>query len=109
MCSRMAASILKGALPNDRDGAQMAQELIAGDEAEYEVYASRLAGGLNYRDVGGQYCRGRGRLAEMRKVLFEAKWTCPLFDTRRWVKDVEGAYQEAWKRWVDGEGGDIYL
>ncbi|XXH00387.1 GTPase-activating protein S23 [Hypoxylon texense] len=109
MCSRMAASILKGALPKTPDGDEVASELIASDDADYESLATRLAGNLSYRYVDGQYCEGQGRLAEMRKILFEAKWTCPLFDTRRWVSDLERAYEEAWRRWEAGEGGDIYL
>lgn len=109
MCSRMAASILKGALPKDADGIQAAQELIASDDAEYEAFATRLASGLNYERVNEHYCEGRGRLAELRKILFGAKWTCALFDTHRWVSDLENAYEEAWRRWVAGESGDIYL
>ncbi|KAI2643252.1 glycosyl transferase family 41-domain-containing protein [Xylaria nigripes] len=109
MCSRMASSILKGALPKNAEGAQAARELIASDDAEYEALASRLAGGLTYKRVDEFYCEGRGRLAELRKILFEAKWTCALFDTHRWVSDLESAYEEAWRRWVAGEGGDIHL
>ncbi|KAI6093042.1 glycosyltransferase family 41 protein [Hypoxylon rubiginosum] len=109
MCSRMAASILKGALPKTREGDEVASELIASDDADYENLATRLASSLSYRRVEGQYCEGHGRLAEMRKILFEAKWTCALFDTHRWVDDLEQAYEEAWRRWEAGEGGDIYL
>ncbi|KAI1487532.1 glycosyl transferase family 41-domain-containing protein [Biscogniauxia mediterranea] len=109
MCSRMAASILKGALPKNADGHQAAQELIAANENDYEILATRLAGSLSYRRTNGQYCEGIGRLAEIRKILFEAKWTCALFDTHRWVDDLEDAYEKAWQHWVAGEGGDIYL
>ncbi|CAJ2507990.1 Uu.00g091760.m01.CDS01 [Anthostomella pinea] len=109
MCSRMAASILKGALPRTREGEQAARDLIASDDADYEALATRLAGGLSYRSADGQYYEGRGRLVEMRKTLFDSKWTCALFDTHRWVSDLESAYDEAWRRWVAGEGGDIYL
>ncbi|KAI1133884.1 glycosyltransferase family 41 protein [Hypoxylon sp. FL0543] len=109
MCSRMAASILKGALPKSPRGDEVARELIASDDADYEALATRLAGSLSYRNADGHYCEGRGRLAEMRRVLFESKWTCALFNTRRWVDDLERAYEEAWRRWVAGEGGDIYL
>ncbi|KAI1810169.1 glycosyltransferase family 41 protein [Poronia punctata] len=109
MCSRMAASILKGALPKDENGLRAAQELIASDDAEYEALATRLVGGLSYRRVDKDYCEGRGRLVELRKILFEAKWTCALFDTHRWVSDLETAYEEAWRRWVAGESGDIHL
>ncbi|KAI0532953.1 glycosyl transferase family 41-domain-containing protein [Xylaria digitata] len=109
MCSRMAASILKGALPKGPEGIRAAQELIASDDAEYEEFATQLAGGLSYERVNEEYCEGRGRLAELRKTLFEAKWTCALFDTHRWVSDLENAYEEAWRRWVAGESGDIHL
>ncbi len=121
MCSRMAASILKGALPRTAEGRRAAEDLIAEDDAGYEAMATRLASGLTYRPSrsgsaatgggGGQYyyCEGRGRLAEIRRTLFDAKWTCGLFNTRRWVADLECAYEEAWRRWVAGESGDIYL
>ncbi|RYP04452.1 hypothetical protein DL764_004463 [Monosporascus ibericus] len=110
MCSRMAASILKGALPGTAEGHQAAKDLIADDDAHYEDMATRLAGSLTYRrSKAGDYCEGRGRLAEIRKILFDAKWTCGLFNTRRWVSDLESAYEEAWRRWLAGEAGDIYL
>ncbi|RYP48568.1 hypothetical protein DL768_005567 [Monosporascus sp. mg162] len=110
MCSRMAASILKGALPGTAEGHQAAKDLIADDDAHYEDMATRLAGSLTYRrSTAGDYCEGRGRLAEIRKILFDAKWTCGLFNTRRWVSDLESAYEEAWRRWLAGEAGDIYL
>lgn len=105
----MAASILKGALPKSEDGQKAASELIAGNETEYERMATILAGGLAYKTTSAGYGEGRGRLAEMRKLLFESKWHCTLFDTRRWVSDVETAYEEAWRKWVVGEGGDIHL
>ena len=105
----MAASILKGALPKSEDGRKAASELIASDEAEYERMATNLAGGLVYKITSSGYGEGRGRLAEVRKLLWGSKWHCALFDTRRWVNDVETAYEEAWRKWVAGEGGDIHL
>ncbi|KAK5660119.1 hypothetical protein OQA88_13588 [Cercophora sp. LCS_1] len=108
MCSRMAASILKGALPKSAEGDTAAKELIAAGESEYEEAAIRLATGLRY-DTRKGYGEGLGRLAELRMLLWKSKWTCALFDTRRWVRDLEDAYDEAWRRWVDGTGGDIYL
>lgn len=80
-------------------------ELIAGDENQYEQFAVILASGLSYDKSGA----GTGRLTEIRKLLYESRSTCALFDTKRWVSDLELAYQEAWRRWVDGVGGDIYL
>lgn len=109
MASRMAASILRGALPNSAEGQQAARELIADNDDDYETLAVRLAGGLSYLPSNGYYCEGRGRLAELRKLLFDSKWKCGLFNTRRWVHDLEDAYEEAWRRWVRGQGGDIYL
>lgn len=110
MCSRMAASILKGALPRSDEGTRAATELIASDEKEYEDFAISLSNGLTYRpNYERGYCEGSGRLAELRRLLWDSKFGCALFDTRRWVRDLEDAYEEAWRRWVAGEGGDIYL
>ncbi|KAK4147103.1 glycosyltransferase [Dichotomopilus funicola] len=124
MCSRMAASILKGALPKGPEGERAASELIARNEAEYEEFAVQLINGMTYHPARAvrpgpgsepgtntviHYREGVGRLAELRKLLFESKWTCALFDTRRWVRDLEEAYEIAWGRWERGEGGDIYL
>jgi predicted O-linked N-acetylglucosamine transferase (SPINDLY family) len=109
MCSRMAASILKSALPKSVEGAQAASELIANDENEYEAFAIALAGGLVYKINHNGFGEGVGRLAEIRRLLYVSKWSCALFDTRRWVNDLEDAYEEAWRRWVNGVGGDIYL
>lgn len=104
MCARMAASILRGALPRTPDGARAARELTARDEDDYQAAAVRLAGSLRYEGH-----RPRGRLAELRRLLYEARWASGLFDTRRWVADLEAAYEIAWGRWVRGEGGDIDL
>ena len=109
MCSRMAASILKGALPRSEAGREAASELIAVDDQEYEKFAIRLANNFRYRMRDDGRGEGVGRLAELRKLLYESRYTCALFDTRRWVRDLEDAYDEAWRRWVASEGGDIYL
>lgn len=104
MCSRMAASILKGALPKGAEGKRAEADLIAADEEDYERKAVRLGNGLTY-----ERGRGVGRLAGLRKVLVQARWTSALFDTGRWVRDLEEAYGIAWDRWVKGIGGDIWL
>lgn len=105
----MAASILKGALPNSEEGRQAARELIAEDDDQYEEFAIELARNFSYRIQPSGHGEGVGRLGELRKILFDSRWTCALFDTRRWVSDLESAYDEAWRRWVSNEGGDIYL
>jgi predicted O-linked N-acetylglucosamine transferase (SPINDLY family) len=104
MCSRMAASILKGALPKSAEGVQAAKDLIAANDEDYEEKAVRL--GLECKYYGH---RASGRLSQLRRMLYEARWTSPLFDTKRWVRDLEEAYEVAWKKWVKGEGGDIWL
>jgi predicted O-linked N-acetylglucosamine transferase (SPINDLY family) len=105
MCSRMAASILTGALPKTPEGEVAASDLIAEDENQYEQFAVKLTTGLVY----GQDGVATGRLFELRRLLYESRMTCALFDTKRWVADLELAYQEAWRRWVGGISGDIYL
>lgn len=105
----MAASILKGALPKSDDGHRAGLDLIASSEVDYEQKATALAGSLLYEASEMGCPRGSGRLWELRKLLWDSRWHCALFDTRRWVADVETAYEEAWRRWVAGEGGDIYL
>ncbi len=100
MCSRMAASILRGALPKTAEGDRAAEQLTVRSDEEYEERAVELGSDLVYMLQRGQEGFGRGRLAELRKLLF---------DTRRWVRDLETAYEEAWNRWVAGEGGDIWL
>ncbi|KZF24999.1 glycosyltransferase family 41 protein [Xylona heveae TC161] len=109
MCSRMAASILKGALPKSPEGKEAARDLIARSEEDFEERAVALASGLRYATQLGHHGKGTGRLVELRKMLYESRWTSALFDTRRWVRDLEEAYQEAWRKWVAGEGGDIWL
>lgn len=109
MCSRMAASILKGALPKSDAGRQAATELIAKDDDQYEEFAIKLASEFSYKIHPSGFGEGVGRLGELRKILYDCRRTCALFDTKRWVFDLEVAYDEAWRRWVANEGGDIYL
>lgn len=109
MASRMAAGILGGAFDRDtREGREAWAELVVGSEDEYEDTAVRLAWGLRYHEG----CEGvaEGRLMGLRKLLWRARWRRGgLFDTERWVRVMEDAYDEAWRRWVRGEGGDIRL
>ena len=103
----MAASILKGALPKTKEGARAAEELVATGEDDYEEKAVAL--GNSFVSKPHSETRTQGRVVELRKILFNARWSSALFDTRRWVRDLEDAYEEAWRRWVAGEGGDIWL
>ena len=98
---------MKGALPKTEDGKQAAVELIAESEDDYEEKAIAL--GLSLAYVPGTKGKAHGRLMDLRKMLVHARWSSALFDTQRWVRDLEDAYEEAWRRWVAGEGGDIWL
>lgn len=105
----MAASILTGALPKNTQGKRAARELIARSDEEYEERAVELGAGLMYPVRTGSVGFGSGRLVELRRLLYESRTSSALFDTRRWVRDLEDAYDEAWRRWVEGAGGDILL
>lgn len=107
MCSRMASSILGSALPDSAAGRAAREELTASSDEDYEMKAIRLCLNMKY----GSRCEGRGhgRLCDIRKMLFHARWNNRLFDTKRWVHDLEDAYEQVWERWVNGEESDIWL
>lgn len=109
MCSRMAASILQGALPKSEEGRKAAKQLIAKDDDEYEALAVKLARGLEYSVNEEGTGVAKGRLSDLRRILYEARWTSALFDTRTWVRTVEEGYVRAWMNWVDGTPGHIWL
>jgi predicted O-linked N-acetylglucosamine transferase (SPINDLY family) len=88
-------------------GRQAAAELIASSDSEYERNAIHLGNNMKY-EIGGNG-RAKGRLVELRKMLFLNRWESKLFDTRRWVSDLEDAYAAVWRNWVRGEEGDIWL
>lgn len=46
--------------------------------------------------------RSHGPLADLRRKLFLTRDTNRLFDTKRWVVNLEKGYKEAWSRFVDG-------
>jgi predicted O-linked N-acetylglucosamine transferase (SPINDLY family) len=129
MCSRMAGSIVASALPVGKEGDRARGQLLVGSEREYEDRAVEMGRGLRYFKHSGKEFRdtteemgkedtaaasvglgrGEGRLMELRRMLWEGRWESRLFDTRRWVRDVETAYEIAWSRWERAEGGDIWL
>lgn len=103
----MASSILSSALPNTDLGRQAQTELIASSDEDYEEKAIRLCTSTQY--VPGGNGRARGRLSDLREMIFSERRGSRLFDTARWVRDLEDAYEQVWKRWVEGEEGDIWL
>jgi predicted O-linked N-acetylglucosamine transferase (SPINDLY family) len=79
--SRVAASLLEAVgLP----------ELATGSLAEYEALALRLAG-------------DPAALAAVRAKLQRNRQTSPLFDTARYVRNLETAFNEAWAIYAAGE------
>ncbi|KAH8700634.1 UDP-N-acetylglucosaminyltransferase [Talaromyces proteolyticus] len=107
MCSRMASSILSSALPDSEAGQQARKELIAISDEDYRDKANRLCQDLRFDPSG--HGQGTGRLISLRKLLFTTRWQSKLFNTRRWVSDLEDAYEKVWNAWVMGEENDIWL
>ena len=81
MATRVGASLLKAA---------GLDELITTSYTEYEELASALASDTE-------------RLYAMRKHLENTRDTCPLFDTARWVGNMEAGLKEAWIRHAHGQ------
>ncbi|KAJ5498663.1 Tetratricopeptide-like helical [Penicillium expansum] len=106
MCSRMASSILSSALPNSEVGQRAREDLIASSDEDYENKAIRLCLDLQYSGHEGY---ARGRLVDIRQILFRDRYKNKLFDTARWVHDLENAYEAVWAQWVNGEETDIWL
>lgn len=79
--SRVAASLLHAVgLP----------ETIVASLAAYEAIAVELA-------------TNSAKLQAIRNRLHRQRTSMPLFDTNRFARDVERAYQAMWQRWADGK------
>lgn len=80
--------------------------MIVNSLEEYENRAVELANGVKYTTVrqldGATIQRGEGELIALRRNLFLNRDRMPLFDTERWTRNIEKAYWEAWRRWVEG-------
>ncbi|KAK6540521.1 hypothetical protein TWF694_009312 [Orbilia ellipsospora] len=107
MCSRIAASIVRSAVPNDAsiEEKDVAERLVVSSEEMYEERAVELASGILYEADG----TGSGELVDMRKTLVIGRWKSSLFDTEGWVRSLEDGYWKAWELWVKGERADIDL
>jgi protein O-GlcNAc transferase len=79
--SRVSASILS---------AMWLPELITNSSEEYESLAVRLA-------------HNTAELQEIRRKIARNRLLAPLFDTPRFVKNIETAYKEMWKIFSSGE------
>ncbi|EWC47865.1 hypothetical protein DRE_02747 [Drechslerella stenobrocha 248] len=107
MCSRIAASIVRSAVPDEggRKGRDVTDRLVVDSEEMYEERAVELAGSIVYGSDG----LGTGELVDIRKALVQGRWKSPLFDTEGWVRSLEEGYWRAWEMWVRGERADIDL
>lgn len=89
LCSRVAASIAYAT--------GFGNQMVVDSISEYEDRAVRYAKSLSYS--GGM---GHGELYQLRKALFQSRDQSPLFDTLKWTRHVEEAYEAMWQKWVDG-------
>lgn len=107
MCSRVAASI---ALATG-----FGTQMIATDLNNYKDRAIQLAKSLNYQQISlmvgpeqgprqplAYVTAGIGELALLRRSLFETRDRSALFDTSRWVANLEKGLRVAWERFVNG-------
>ena len=78
--SRVAASLL---------GAVDLSELVTRNLAEYEALALRLA-------------RSPGELGALHERLARGRENAPLFDTPRYVRNLEAAYEKMWEAYSSG-------
>ncbi|CBJ28382.1 UDP-N-acetylglucosamine--peptide N-acetylglucosaminyltransferase, family GT41 [Ectocarpus siliculosus] len=81
---------LRGAKMASRVGASLVEaagmpELVTDSLEEYTQLVLALA-------------RDNERRGDLRQKLERARLTCPLFDTRRWVRDAEDVLRQAWER-----------
>ncbi|CAM9416612.1 unnamed protein product, partial [Ectocarpus sp. 13 AM-2016] len=81
---------LRGARMASRVGASLVEaagmpELVTDSLEEYTQLVLALA-------------RDDKRRGDLRQKLERARLTCPLFDTRQWVRDAEDVLRQAWER-----------
>lgn len=60
-------------------------------------------------DLAIQLANDRTRLSALRTKLAEYRATAPLFDTRRFTRDLERLYEEIWKQQLAGTKAPIVL
>ncbi|KAJ9059566.1 hypothetical protein DSO57_1001106 [Entomophthora muscae] len=120
MCSRVAASIAYAT--------GYGEYMVTDSEEAYADQAVKLASSLSYRYAKAtntqvvlerlgltnshhlpvdhdvlEHRFGQGELMDLRKALFLTRDHSRLFDTPRWVRNLEQGYTEAWKRWESGD------
>ncbi|KAF8121800.1 glycosyltransferase family 41 protein [Boletus edulis] len=104
MASRVSASLAyatglgKQMVVHSRE--EYEERAVALASAHWTFTVESLSVGLN----GGEAAlvAEGSELQNLRQYLFFTRETMPLFDTRRWVGNLEKGFIAAWKRWVDG-------
>ncbi|EGN98960.1 glycosyltransferase family 41 protein [Serpula lacrymans var. lacrymans S7.3] len=80
--------------------------MVVSSREEYEERAISLAKSLCYEvhhdSRGDMELKTGGELINLRRNLFLNRDVMPLFDAKRWTKNLEKSYRAAWRRWVDG-------
>ncbi|GJJ09471.1 hypothetical protein Clacol_003694 [Clathrus columnatus] len=95
MSSRVAASIAMAT--------NLGERMIVNSLREYEERAIYYARSVHWEvQTNGEERRPIGELIDLRKELFLHREQWPLFDTRKWTRDLEKGITEAWRRWVAG-------
>lgn len=94
MCSCVAASEVQATGFGDK--------MVVSSIQEYEDRAVDFANGLQNRPLTRDKSGQKNALINLRRNLYLNRDKMPLFDTRRWTKNVEKGYQVAWTRWVTG-------
>jgi len=105
MASRVSASLAYAT--------GLGKYMVVHNREEYEERAVALASACwsssaeqrsfgQHRSGEGEFVPEKSELLHLRRCLFLARENIPLFDTQRWVKNLEKGYVAAWRRWVDG-------
>ncbi|KAG9288752.1 hypothetical protein G9A89_023049 [Geosiphon pyriformis] len=88
------------------------KNFIATDIEDYENKAVNLLNNLYWRPVttptGDKWLEMFGDLMVARRVLFLGREKSPLFDTQKWVRNLERGFEIAWQRWASRSGVKIH-
>lgn len=81
--------------------------MVATSAEDYVKRAVQLSQSLSFDNADNLRDKGKapaheGELLRLRRKLFLARDEMPLFDTARWVRNLESGFREAWRRWVEG-------
>ncbi|KAG9315067.1 glycosyl transferase family 41-domain-containing protein [Chiua virens] len=105
MASRVSASLAyatglgKQMMVHSRE--EYEERAVALASACWDANVKRLSMGQEGK-AGFEAGSESSELMHLRWGLFLSRETMPLFDTQRWVKNLEKGFVAAWRRWVDG-------